>query len=355
MAYMLDDTEPTDGEAFGPRTSLMLDYLAYTVQNPGKRPLWWWLIISPGEGYGKDSFAKLVEALVGDWNFRRVNPKEVGEGRNLFVQDVRFGVMNEAFISPERFNDLKTLITEKVVGVRPLYQDWYEVEHNFTAFVFSNNVNAMPLDDSNTRFYVVVNERPRRDSEEFKPYYAAIEDPAVVQTMFNFLACRDVSGFNPYRLSPDDCGDLNEVISSVGGSAAATIKVMIENRDVPFDRELVTVRGVMAELTKDPETARFARDLAEKRIGSILTAVVGKPERKRVAHPKTGVETMERIYVLCDAATATAIEAHPDCRAERGRLIYGDRYAGALAPSSMDAKNAVRKVRAIGASGRDRF
>ena len=65
--------------------------------------------------------------------------------------------------------------------------------------LFSNHLQAIPLDEGDRRIEVVVNENKPKHEDYYTALYAALNDEGFINGIASFLKNRDISNFNPGR------------------------------------------------------------------------------------------------------------------------------------------------------------
>lgn len=137
---------------------ILLDYLAFIVQNPGQRKRWS-ALIQGVEGDGKTFFAMLLGVVLGGENVKVVTPKTVqtdfngwAEGAQVvFIDEIRLHGHNRYDV----LNQVKPLITNDVIEIHRKGQDPYNIP-NMAAYLLATNFrDALPLDDNDSRYFVL--------------------------------------------------------------------------------------------------------------------------------------------------------------------------------------------------------
>jgi hypothetical protein len=137
---------------------IFLDYVAYIVQNPGKRPNWA-VMLQGTEGDGKTFFGVLLGAVLGAENVRMLNAKTVqgdfngwAEGQQVvFVEEIRLHGHNRYDV----LNQIKPLITNDVIEIHRKGVDPYNVP-NMSAYILATNYkDALPLTENDSRYFVL--------------------------------------------------------------------------------------------------------------------------------------------------------------------------------------------------------
>ncbi len=169
---------------------MLLDWIAFVVQNPGKRvnyaPL-----IQGVQGDGKSFLAFLLSATMGAPNVRMGNAHILegsftgwAEGQCVMaLEEIRLIGHNKYDV----MNRVKPFITNKVIEIHPKGRNPYNVENTTNYLLFSNYRDAMPLSENERRFLVLFSQwqssdQLRKFKEENPDYYidlyGALDDSA---------------------------------------------------------------------------------------------------------------------------------------------------------------------------------
>lgn len=145
---------------------LFLNWLAWVVQNPGKR-VNWAMLLQGVEGDGKSFFAFLLRAVMGISNVRMVNAN-ILEGNFtgwahgqcvIVVEEPRLQGQNKYDV----INKIKPLITNAVIEIHAKGKDPYNVENTSNYFLPTNFRDALPLNDNDRRYCVLFSRWQNRD------------------------------------------------------------------------------------------------------------------------------------------------------------------------------------------------
>ena len=161
---------------------LFLDWLAWVVQNPGKR-VNWAILLQGVEGDGKSFFAFLLRAVMGVSNVRMINANILEGNFNgwafgqcvIVVEEPRLQGHNKYDV----LNRIKPLITNSVIEIHPKGKDPYNVENTCNYFLPTNFRDALPLNDNDRRYCVLFSRWQNRDElrhfvEENPDYYVTL-------------------------------------------------------------------------------------------------------------------------------------------------------------------------------------
>jgi hypothetical protein len=169
---------------------IFLDYIAYIVQNPGKRP-GWAVVIQGTEGDGKTFFGVMLGMVLGSENVRMLNAKTVqgdfngwAEGQQVvFVEEIRLHGHNRYDV----LNQIKPLITNDVIEIHRKGVDPYNIPNTSSYILATNFRDALPLTENDSRYFVLfsrfqtklaLNAFKTRDPDYYTRLYRAIEESA---------------------------------------------------------------------------------------------------------------------------------------------------------------------------------
>ena len=149
VAHLLPDQREQD---------LLINYLAYCVQNPGIK-LFWAILLQGVQGDGKSFFAEMMQHVMGRSNCQSVSAEVLDErftawadGKCLtFFEEIKL----DNYRKYEVLNKLKPYITNPVVSVRRMYRDAYEAINTCNYIALTNHDDALPLDNTDRRYCVL--------------------------------------------------------------------------------------------------------------------------------------------------------------------------------------------------------
>lgn len=192
---------------------MLLDWLAFVVQNPGSRvnyaPL-----IQGVQGDGKSFFAFLLAACMGLPNVRMGNAHILEGAFTGWAQGQCVMAIEEIrLVGHNRYdvlNRVKPFITNPVIEIHPKGRDPYNVENTTNYLLFTNYRDAMPLSQNERRFLVLFSQWQNSDTlRKFKAenpdyyvdLYCALDDsgPAIRQWLLQHELHED---FNPKGDAP---------------------------------------------------------------------------------------------------------------------------------------------------------
>ncbi|WP_425990614.1 primase-helicase family protein [Brevundimonas sp. TWP2-3-2] len=221
---------------------LVLDALAYHLQNPSVKIIWA-LLVRGEEGTGKGFlFDALLPRLIGLRNRARVTGDALSEKFTAPLANSQVLCINE-LRQPngyEAANRIKEIISEDKISIRAMRQDRTMATAPRWVIASSNEEVPLPITTKGRRFFVTDYMQPISD-EVAAPFYDN-PDGEVAAFAFEMLN-RDVSHFNP-KVRPPVTEAQMAIARQTRPGFEGLISDAMEARDGPFERELVTSRGV---------------------------------------------------------------------------------------------------------------
>ena len=147
---------------------ILIDWLAYVVQNAGKR-INWAILLQGAQGTGKSYFAKVLEWVLGT-NAKSLDPSALGERFTGWAHGSVVNIVEEIRIKGDdkwRIMDrLKPFITNSMIQIEEKGRDHRTVP-NFTNYLLLTNYkDALPITNDDRRFCVMYG-RIQNESELF--------------------------------------------------------------------------------------------------------------------------------------------------------------------------------------------
>lgn len=191
--------------------NMVVNWLAWSLQNESDKPLWALFLYSQTKGSGKSTFSHVCSKLFGTENSSVENNVSKLVARfNAPVLEKKFVTCEELSITPgsPEANAIKTYITETRTMAEYKGQDVFMVDQA-CAFLFTSNHTPLWLEQGDRRFYVIeVDHDGHRFGPRAVPFAAlsadlhnALEDPKTVARLYNALLKHRVpESFNPKSL-----------------------------------------------------------------------------------------------------------------------------------------------------------
>lgn len=225
----------------------LLDWMAYLLQQPGQKPNWHPLIGGHIHGTGKDSLLiPLVEGL-GD-NARTIRTGDLEAQWTWWAENVQLVVVSEinSFERRAVMNRLKSYMASPplTVEINKKGMPQYEVPNLFGLVMFTNNEDAVAIELSDRRFFVVwTHATPLSDA-----FYTEYHDLFTYSntgsaTVLDHLKSRDISGRDFKGRAPSTAAKETMRLAAMPVIEGQLVSA-IENEEGCFGRDIVTMNEV---------------------------------------------------------------------------------------------------------------
>jgi hypothetical protein len=254
---------------------ILLSYLAYMVQQPGKKVSWAPLIQS-GEGAGKSTLHEIMACVLGRRNTLKIagttimtsNYTDWAVGHQLVtIEEVRIVGSNRHTI----MDKLKPLVTDNVIGVDKKYEDHRSLPNVTNYLMFTNYQDALAIREDGRRYFVLSSPLQHGDdikalhaTGHYRNLYAMIRDnPGGLRAWFETYQL-DV-GFDPEGHAPAT-PYLPEFAKNAATPLAAAVHDAIHDSEHPLVQNdllsLQCLRGLI--------DATHIRDYSDQGLASVL-------------------------------------------------------------------------------------
>lgn len=147
--------------------TLFLDWIAFCVQNPGKR-VNWAILLQGVEGDGKSFFAFLLRAVMGASNVRMMNAHILESSFTGWAHGQCINVIEEPRLQGHNkydvINRIKPFITNDVIEIHPKGKESYNVPNTSNYYLPTNFRDALPINSNDRRFAVMFSRFQDRDT-----------------------------------------------------------------------------------------------------------------------------------------------------------------------------------------------
>lgn len=134
----------------------VLDYLAFQVQETGSKALHM-LVLKGMEGDGKSFIGRVMSAVMGNDNVRKVTSADINGTYNYYAAGSALCIMEDIVIGDDPIvqNTVKTLITEPTVTINEKYKAQMTVPNTTNYMAFTNDPAAIPASDTDRRYTII--------------------------------------------------------------------------------------------------------------------------------------------------------------------------------------------------------
>lgn len=149
----------------------LLDFLAHVVQRRGEKVRWAPLIVGR-QGTGKDVMLKPISKFLTHDNYIEIKPEDLMARFNSYLENELIVVEEMVrFEKAEVYNQIKVMLSGSSgdrLSVERKHKERYEIENRVNFVFFSNNPDAVRMDDDDRRFFVISSPAEKRDSAYYK-------------------------------------------------------------------------------------------------------------------------------------------------------------------------------------------
>lgn len=237
------------------------DWLAYMVQNPGKKINHGLLLISDTQGVGKDSFVEPIREIFGPGNCRDISSRALDSQFNEYLLQTKLLVISELDTIGHRsstYDYLKPLLAappmQLNINVKGLKQ--IEIPNLVQVIAFSNKEIPIAIEENDRRLMIYDIQHTieeRWPADKFIAHYQWLRKGGASQ-VFGWLLARDVSAFDASAPAPNT--EAKRVMSEGAVPVLAFYSDLVRNGTPPFHTDLVRVADIM-ELLRENGRARI--------------------------------------------------------------------------------------------------
>jgi hypothetical protein len=244
---------------------LLLDWLSWVVQNPGKH-VNFAVLLQGVPGDGKTFFGELMRACMGVSNVTMANAATITESAFtdfaygqclLCVEEVRIVGKSNGSDKWDAINRIKPFITNHIVEVHPKGGKPFNVVNTTSYLMFSNFKDALPLDDNDRRYMVFFSRWQRKEdlgafNVEHPHYYerlydALLESAGALRQWL--LDHEQEASFNPKGVAPETTAKKVMIRKSQPEFIQVLNDLIERDETLEASRDLVDVTGLQDAMT----------------------------------------------------------------------------------------------------------
>lgn len=194
-----------DGEA-----KRFIQWLAYNVQNPGRKIRWAYLIKGI-QGDGKSLLGTVLGLAMGQENIILISPKVLGTDFNHWAEGHCVGVLEEVRLAGHNRHDIlnaiKPNITNDHVPIHRKGVDEYNILNTTNYIAFTNHADALPVEMDDRRYAIVFTPFDSREQlleRVGEGYFDELHDAIYSEPgeIRSWLLSVDLAGFDPNGSAP---------------------------------------------------------------------------------------------------------------------------------------------------------
>jgi hypothetical protein len=238
----------------------LLNWMAWFLQNLGKKPKHALLLQGTEQGTGKSFIVEMLARIINRRNTSNINQTDLHGDFNGWAARSKLLIIEElrAVDRNEVANKLHPLITQDIISVNEKNLPRRDVENCFGIFAMSNHDAAITLDQSDRRYLVITTPASPRygkgspaSTEYYDRLYARLDADADVAAVAYMLQNRDIGAYNGAGAAPATTA--KETMIEAGLSDLEHF--MIDMRDsFPLNGRIIAVDDVIQILPRRLES-----------------------------------------------------------------------------------------------------
>jgi hypothetical protein len=235
----------------------LLNWMAWFVQNIGKKPKHAILLQGEKQGTGKSFIVEMLGRVINRRNVSNINQADLHGDFNGWAIRSKLLVIEElrAVDRSEVANKLHPLITQEVISVNEKNLPQRDVENCFGIFAMSNHDAAITLDQSDRRYLVINTPAAPRDPAYYSALYAKLFDPTAVAAVAYALQSRALGAYDGAAAAP-----LTEAKGAMIEAGLSDLEHFMRDKsgEFPLNGRIISVEDVIQILPRRLE-GRSAR------------------------------------------------------------------------------------------------
>ncbi len=268
LATLLEDTE---------QARTLLDYLTYTVQNPGAK-ITWAVLLQGTYGNGKSFLYSLMEKAIGAGNTESIDAAALQEDFNGFAHGSRIVFIEEMRLSERRehaiMGRMKTMVANETLPIRLMYKERYSVPNVTNYVLLTNDKDAIHINKDDRRYYIICTKQQTKadvlrdmPAGYFDTLFSVLEHPGAIRRYFEQRKVSD--DFRPKGTAPHTKSKDEFVEHSLSDMDNALDEILEDKEQI----EIISGTSIFMELTADidcmwgdlrPTTSKLSKALARK-------------------------------------------------------------------------------------------
>lgn len=306
----------------------LLDWMADMLQN-AKTPVANAQVFYGVQGCGKDTFGLFIDKLIGSdlcGNFnsedRFFSAFNSDKANKLFIRLNE--VSTNGLTKNAKSDTLKGIIDSRTIQIEPKGIDPYKIKHCSRYTFFTNNEDAMRIEDNDRRYTLhKCASHKANDKEYFKAIYAELDDRDMIKSAFDFFATREYdwdtirNGFNTEYKDEQKLQNISNSLKFIQESFRGNVEFasqdLIELKDKknkdpetkadkPIIKQLIalpdTLYKTYTEWTKINNYRTYARSTFDSKLSTI--GIINKTNKSlkiriKGSSPKYGIRVDEDV------------------------------------------------------------
>lgn len=241
---------------------MILDYIAYLCQHPGKKVLWM-PIIKSTKGAGKSIIVeKIIPAVLGEHNVRLVKSRKVKADFNAWQLDTQLVVFPELKIGTTRkekldlTEELKEVITDGGMQASRKGIDDYDVKNKVNLFGLTNHEDAILITPDERRFFMVRSEMKLQSRDYYNKLHTWLDENP--EAIYHYFLYRDIEEFEPHFLPKNKYTD--EIKQGSYMWPQSIVAEGLNDSQHTFNNDVACTWGMLVNYVRDNSAGRDAME-----------------------------------------------------------------------------------------------
>lgn len=215
---------------------IILDYMAFMVQNPGRK-IRWAILLQGAQGCGKTFLSEVMHKVLGQGHVSSVDINALKGVWNDWAYGSQLVCLEEVRVAGQNrhevMNALKPLISNDHVGINERFKHSRTMPNKTNYMLFTNHHDALPLDDGDRRYCVLKSclQTKAQVTALGKDYFITLHSMLQKQAagLRHFLLNYEISkSFDPDSPAPIT-KYLLELIQDSGSEAEEAVKQILQD------------------------------------------------------------------------------------------------------------------------------
>jgi len=235
----------------------MLNWAAYTLQNPASKPGHAILMGSKYEGIGKDLWLVPIRSAFGKYNVSEIGADSLSSQFNEWLAHKHLIIIQEVWTGARRelSNQLKPLLSsppdEIMVNEKGIAR--YPIPNICASIMLTNHKDAVSMAAEDRRYFVMWSEQPPQSPEYYTSFAEWVFDVENQSHVYKYLLDRDVSKFNIKAPPPRTTAKMEMVDATMTKAESLVAVIRDILREAPL-KDIVSepgIYGVLLDISND--------------------------------------------------------------------------------------------------------
>jgi hypothetical protein len=257
---------------------VLMDFLAYQVQHPGRK-IRWAVLLQGAEGCGKTFIAEAMRAVLGNGHVKTVDCSALHSGYNDWAYGSQLITLEEIRVAGqsrhEVMNALKPLISNDTISINQKYRDQRTVDNVTNYLLFTNHPASLVLTAGDRRYFVLQSAMQTKEQvttlglDYFRQLFGMLRTHAAGLRHWLENWCIDPS-FNPSGHAPRTTY-MYQLLHDAAPAPVIMVRDAIADRVHPLvTPDLVSSTSLMNWILVQGSPAQLGGAISVQQLGSIL-------------------------------------------------------------------------------------